>query len=122
MHAERDDAGRVRPHFDRGQRQAEAEAAQTRSREDRHAAARLAAAARGLNPGDERYSRKAPLGEPGQVPLTQASQQLNCEPTHAVPFFGARHCSALRLTEHLVTVVPSDRGFVRQQVTKSLSR
>ncbi len=44
----------------------------------------------------------------------QASQQLGKFPTHAWPFFGARHVVASRLTEHLV--VPG--LLVRQHVTK----
>jgi hypothetical protein len=48
-----------------------------------------------------------------QPPASHASQQLGTAPTHALPPFGARQASALRLVAQRVT----PRRFVRQQVT-----
>jgi len=49
-----------------------------------------------------------------QPPDTQASQQLERCPTHAVPFLGGLQSAALLLVLHLVVPV----ALVRQQVTK----
>jgi hypothetical protein len=59
-------------------------------------------------------SRNAPLGD--EQPLAvQASQQLGCVPTQALPPDGGRHASALLFVAHFVAPL----AFVRQQVTAS---